>query len=132
MSIINLEVKLMRSLTRKELEVLSVFWKNPTKELYVQDIIHSAAKLNKNTVPVIIKKLADEGFLKTSSVQKVGKTFAQYYLPNVSEDEYIANQFSKKGQKNLFAAFIQQDASKEELEDLQELLQAKLKQLRGK
>ncbi|EOT41954.1 BlaI/MecI/CopY family transcriptional regulator [Enterococcus columbae] len=119
----------MRSLTRKELEILSVFWKNPTKELYVKDVIQSATKLNKNTVPVVIKKLADEGFLKPSSVQKVGKTFAQYYLANVSEDEYIASQFSRKGRQNLFAAFIQKDAKKEELEDLAELLQKKLEQL---
>lgn len=115
-------------ITRKEQEILEVFWEEG-KALSVKDVINSNPALNKNTVAALVKKLNDKGYLQVDSIQKVAKTFAQYYVPTISKEEYIAKELSSTTFKNLIANFIKKQATPNELKELSEMIQKQLDDL---
>lgn len=118
----------MMKFTKKEQEVLEVFWQ-ANRPLCVRDILDINSKLNKNTVPVVVKKLSDRGCLAVESIQKVAKTFAQYYIPTITKEEYVTQQFTKKNFQHLFANFVKKEDNVEELKQLAQLINERMNQL---
>ncbi|NME50697.1 BlaI/MecI/CopY family transcriptional regulator [Enterococcus cecorum] len=114
--------------TKKEQEVLDVFWEME-KPLSVKDITENNPSLNKSTVAILVRKLHEKGYLKVDSIQKVAKTYAQYYVPTVSKEEFLTKDFTKATFKNLITNFIKKEKNHNELNELMELIQNQLDNL---
>lgn len=114
--------------TKKEQEVLDVFWKME-KPLSVKDITETNPSLNKSTVAILVRKLHEKGYLKVDSIQKVAKTYAQYYIPTLSKEEFITKDFTRTTFKNLVTNFIKKEKNPNELEELSELIKNQIKSL---
>lgn len=114
--------------TKKEHEILDVFWRLE-KPLSAKDVTENNPKLNKSTVAVLVRKLHEKGYLKVDSIQKVSKTYAQYYVPTISKEEYITKDFTKATFKNLVTNFIKKEDNPNELKELSKLIQNQLNNL---
>ncbi len=114
--------------TKKEQEILDVFWRLE-KPLSVKDITENNPKLNKSTVAVLVRKLNENGYLEVDSIKKVSKTFAQYYVPTISKEEFITKDFTKATFKNLVTNFIKKEKNQNELNELMELIQTRINNL---
>ena len=114
--------------TKKEQEVLDVFWKME-KPLSVKDITENNPSLNKSTVAVLVRKLNEKGYLKVDSIQKVAKTYAQYFVPTISKEEFLTKDFTKATFKNLITNFIKKENNPNELKELSKLIQTRINNL---
>lgn len=114
--------------TKKEQEILDVFWRLE-KPLSVKDITENNPKLNKSTVAVLVRKLNKNGYLEVDSIKKVSKTFAQYYVPTISKEEFITKDFTKATFKNLITNFIKKENNPNELKELSKLIQTRINNL---
>lgn len=114
--------------TKKEQEILDVFWRLE-KPLSVKDITENNPKLNKSTVAVLVRKLNKNGYLEVDSIQKVSKTFAQYYVPTISKEEFLIKDFTKATFKNLITNFIKKENNPNELKELSKLIQTRINNL---
>lgn len=114
--------------TKKEQEVLDVFWKMG-KPLSAKEVTENNPTLNKSTVAVLVRKLHEKGYLKVDSIQKVAKTYAQYYVPTLSKEEFLTKDFTKATFKNLITNFIKKEKNHNELNELMELIQNQLDNL---
>ena len=114
--------------TKKEQEVLDVFWEME-KPLSVKDITENNPSLNKSTVAILVRKLHEKGYLKVDSIQKVAKTYAQYYVPTVSKEEFLTKDFTKATFKNLITNFIKKENNPDELKELSKLIQTRINNL---
>lgn len=114
--------------TKKEQEILDVFWKLG-KPLSAKEVTENNPTLNKSTVAVLVRKLHEKGYLEVDSIQKVSKTYAQYYVPTVSKEEFLTKDFTKETFKNLITNFIKKEKNYNELNELMELIQNQLDNL---
>lgn len=115
-------------LTKKEQEILDVFWKLG-KPLSAKDVTENNPTLNKSTVAVLVRKLNEKGYLKVDSIQKVAKTYAQYFVPTVSKEEFLTRDFTKATFKNLITNFIKKENNPNELKELSKLIQTRINNL---
>ena len=114
--------------TKKEQEILDVFWRLE-KPLSVKDITENNPKLNKSTVAVLVRKSNENGYLEVDSIKKVSKTFAQYYVPTISKEEFLTKDFTKATFKNLITNFIKKENNPDELKELSKLIQTRINNL---
>ena len=116
-------------LTNTEKDVLEAFW-SLSKPLCVRDILLFNPKLNKNTVPVIIRQLKEKNFIEVDFIGKNEKALTQYYKVNVSKEDFVEQDLSKKNMKRLVANFIEGSENERELDELEALICAKRQQLK--
>lgn len=119
-------------LTKKQLETMKIFW-SADKPLAVSEIVQIHPSLNINTVRVTTSFLRKNGYIKEADVIMVGKSLARTYSPIISEDEYVAENFSNIHQKlfskAIFSNFVEQEKDQKVLEELQAILEKRQQEL---
>lgn len=119
-------------LTKKQLETMKIFW-SADKPLAVSEIVQIHPSLNINTVRVTTSFLRKNGYIKEADVIMVGKSLARTYSPIISEDEYVAENFSNIHQKlfskAIFSNFVEQEKDQKVLEELQTILEKRQQEL---
>ena len=119
--------KTIERLPDGELEVMQALWDcgGPAVRMDVEQVL--PRKLAPTTLLTVLTRLEEKGFLST---EKEGRRCR--YTPLVSREEYLANQSSSffhklcKGSMRTFAAALcDSDLSREDLEELRELLDQK-------
>ncbi len=119
-------------LTKKQLETMKIFW-SADKPLAVSEIVQIHPSLNINTVRVTTSFLRKNGYIKEADVIMVGKSLARTYSPIISEDEYVAENFSNIHQKlfskAIFSNFVEQEKNQKVLEELQAILEKRQQEL---
>lgn len=119
-------------LTKKQLETMKIFWSSD-KPLAVSEIVQIHPSLNINTVRVTTSFLRKNGYIKEADVIMVGKSLARTYSPIISEDEYVAENFSNIHQKlfskAIFSNFVEQEKDQKVLEELQAILEKRQQEL---
>ena len=119
--------KLIRRLPDSELAVMQAVWEctPPVSRTDLEKILLPRYPMAQTTLLTLLTRLAQKGFL---TIEKQGR--ANYYLPLVSRDAYLADQSRRfvdqlcGGSISLFAsALCDSGLSREELDELRKLLE---------
>lgn len=86
----------MIKLTKTEQVIMEVLWAGD-EPMLLSDIVRAVEnqkrKIAKNSIQPMLKKLIDNGYVKIAGTMLVNKSVSRYYLPNITVDEYAADQF---------------------------------------
>lgn len=119
--------KLIRRLPDSELAVMQAVWEctPPVSRSALEEKLLPRYPMAQTTLLTLLTRLAQKGFL---TIEKQGR--ANYYLPLVSRDAYLADQSRRFvdqlccGSISLFAsALCDSGLSREELDELRKLLE---------
>lgn len=119
--------KLIRRLPDSELAVMQAVWEctPPVSRSALEEKLLPRYPMAQTTLLTLLTRLAQKGFL---TIEKQGR--ANYYLPLVSRDAYLAEQSRRfvdqlcGGSISLFAsALCDSGLSREELDELRKLLE---------
>ena len=118
----------MKKLTRKEEEVMKIFWK--LEKAFVKDIIehYGKPKPHYNTISSLVRLLQDKGIV---GYKQYGNTYE--YYPLISKEEYrstfmkqVVNDYFDNSYKSAVAFFVKEKGlSAEELEELVKMIKDK-------
>ena len=118
----------MKRLTRKEEEVMKIFWK--LEKAFVKDIIeqYDDPKPHYNTVSSLVRLLQDKGIV---GYTQYGNTYQ--YFPLISKEEYrrpfmkqVISDYFDNSYKNAVTFFVKEKGlSPEELEELIKMIKEK-------
>lgn len=117
----------MEDLTKKEEEIMQVFWK--LEKAFVKDVREELdePKPHVNTVSTIVRRLVDKGYL---GVEKFGPTHR--YFPSIDKESYSRTFLAPKladvfddSYKNVVAFFAKEEkVSKADLEEIIRLIES--------
>ena len=119
------------AITEAEWEVMKVIWSNDyVTSREVIDILNHKTNWSVSTVKTLLARLVDKTYLST---EKNGKQFI--YRATVNEEEVINNLLAqdiekicqKKKGKMIYQLIKEQELSQQDIKDLQELLNEKIK-----
>ncbi|MGX7394694.1 BlaI/MecI/CopY family transcriptional regulator [Carnobacterium mobile] len=117
----------MKGFTKREKEIMDIFW-NSDFPLNVSDIEKVNPSLSKNTIQSIVRKLNKRNIISVDKIDYSGTVLARYYKPTISQEEYLISELSNDSLSNLFATFIDKEATQEELNELEQLIKEKKQQ----
>ena len=118
--------KAIRRLPDSELEVMQALWrcKTPAKRSDLQECLDADKPIAVTTLLTLLTRLHEKGFIK---IEKQGR--GSVYLPLISDHDYQASQSNRffnqlfKGNLSAFASALSDSGlSKDEIEELRELL----------
>ena len=118
----------MKKLTRKEEEVMKILWR--IKQGFVKDVVeyYPDPKPHYNTISSLVRLLEEKGFVDHNAY---GNT--HQYFPIISKQEYrkffikdVVKDYFDNSYKQTVSLFIEeQNLSKEDLDELSELIKSK-------
>lgn len=118
----------MKKLTRKEEELMKILWQ--IKEGFVKDFIehYPEPKPHYNTISSLVRLLEEKGYVDHKAY---GNT--HQYFPSISKQEYrksfikdVVKDYFDNSYKQTVSLFIEeQNLSKDDLDDLIDLIQSK-------
>ncbi len=120
-------MKTVKRLPEGELEIMQIIWRSepPVSRAAIEKEMEKSRHLASTTILTFLTRLCDKGFL---AIEKQGRT--NYYTPQVTEREYLAVESRKILDKlyggsisNFAAALCDSGISKEELEQLRDMLE---------
>lgn len=114
----------MRKLTKRERQVLAVFWK-ADKPLSVSEVIDQDPELSKNTVAAVVKKLHTNDLLSISGIGYTKTALTRQYVPTMSEEEFVLQELSDKTLSKLVVNFIDKNDDIKSLNALEKKIQAR-------
>lgn len=131
----NIELKVMRELTRAEEEVMQVLWK--IKKGFVKEVLEhfDEPKPAYNTVSTIIRILQDKGFV---SHKAYGRTHE--YFPVISKDEYsrmhlktfVKDYFSNSFEKMVSFFAREKGISVKEMGEIMKIMEGEINRQKAK
>lgn len=116
-------------MTKTEYEIMKILWR-ANKPLLISEILEESknAKVAKNSLHPLLKKLINEGFVQITGHIKVAKTKSRFYAPAVTIDEYAAHEIrdlfktsNKQFSLNKFLSYFVQDKESNTEEIVKEL-----------
>lgn len=116
----------MQKITHREEEVLNILW-NSSEPLAAGDILQASGHLSMRTIQQSLKSLLSKGLIRVERVGMKGKALARYFVPVVSQAEFIQSAFSRKNSFLLVQNFVESSSDPDELEQLQKLIEKKKK-----
>lgn len=123
-------MKLQR-LTKRESQVMEILWANGI-EMSANDIRLASEGLSIYTIQQALQYLLSIGFVEVSGIGKNKKAIARLYKPIVTESEYVSSFIKPDTFAQIAASFIKNNESLESLNDLEDLIEKKKKELKGK
>ncbi len=115
-------------LTKRETEIMNVLWKSDTP-LSAHDILVMSPELSRNTIQIVLKKLQTLGFIEVAGFSYNKNALTRTFKPIISQSDYIANSLAEGTTYTLAMNFIRQTEKPEILDQLEELIQEKRKEL---
>lgn len=117
-------------LSHKEVYVMQILWA-AKEELSITDFIQRDPTLSTSTVQVVLRSLLKKSYIKVANIVQHNKVFARTYLPILSEEDYMMEQFSNSSLKPnaFFASFIEKEDNLDTLDALEELIKAQKEKL---
>ncbi|BDR55902.1 BlaI/MecI/CopY family transcriptional regulator [Xylocopilactobacillus apis] len=106
--------------TKRELDIMHVLWdaKGP---LSAKEVFEKNSSISLNTIQAVLRKLLRNKLIKTAEIGYSGTVLTRKYAPVLSEEDYLASQFSKKSISNLIATLIK-NSSSEDLAEIEKLI----------
>lgn len=111
------------TISNRERDILSLMWE--VKEaLTAKQICDLNEDLVMSTVQTSLRNLLKRKLIKVDEVVFSGKALSRSYLPTVSQEEFIIDQFESIDLQKFMTAFLgkEQKISEEEINRIEELL----------
>ena len=124
----------MRKFTKRQLDVMNVLW-NAKAPMSASDIANSDPSLNINTVRSTLNSLLKAELIEVSNIDYSGTVLSRQYSAVLTAEQYISENFSNVldsfSTSSLVANFIQKEDDIQVVNELEKLLQARKKELKG-
>lgn len=125
---------LKNRLSKKQLEVMKLFWESPTP-LIASEIVKSSKDLQINTVQACLRSLIKKEYIEIDDIIYSGTVLTRSYRPLITKEKYFNNTYEdimgNASSSQLMASLIEEESDLETLEKLEALLQDKIKKLEG-
>ncbi|MGF0033935.1 BlaI/MecI/CopY family transcriptional regulator [Bariatricus sp. SGI.154] len=121
-----------KKLSKRQLEVMKILWNN-TKPMVASDIVKANPSLNINTVQACLKVLIKEKAIEVADIVYSGTVLTRSYRALISKTDYFNDVYRDiiggSSASPLIASFIQTEESLEELNELQEMITKRKKEI---
>lgn len=125
---------LKNRLSKKQLEVMKLFWESPPP-LIASEIVKSSKDLQINTVQACLRSLIKKEYIEIDDIIYSGTVLTRSYRPLITKEKYFNNTYEdimgNASSSQLMASLIEEESDLETLEKLEALLQDKIKKLEG-
>lgn len=121
----------MIRLTKKEEEIMEIFW-NSEESLSSNDVKSINENLSIHTIQQVLRRLNDKGYLKIDGIGFTKNSITRKFKVVIPQSEYLKAFIAKKTSLELALAFIEENNDIEVINELDELLQKKRKDLMEK
>ena len=125
-------------LTKSELEVMNVFWREKGP-LSKNDVIERAGKKSwkDSSIHILLNGLLKKGAIYEAGFRRSGKIYGRLFAPKISGEEYYADAvFSSGGQENLpmlFSALVHSEfITEKNLDELGRMIEKRKQELQAK
>lgn len=115
-------------LSKRELDIMEVLW-DANEPLSANDILNLIPDITMNTIQPNLKKLMKKGFIEVSGVGYTKNSITRQFVPLVSQSKYISKYLNQSALKDFAMMFVESSSSKEELQELRDLIDEKRKEL---
>ncbi len=126
---------LKKKLTKKQLEVMKIFWAAQSP-LSASEVAELYPSLNLNTVRSAISFLLKNEYIKTEDVILNKRALTRTYSAVISADEYVAENFSDSSHgifsKAIFSNFVKQENDPKIIAELKNILEMREEELKEK
>lgn len=128
------------NLTKREIDIMNIFWKE-NRPLIASDFPKFDSSLTINTVQAYLKKLKEKGLIEVADIVYSGTVLTRSYKFTVNQDEFEAKKYlnsinsHKINVSSLVATFLNtqdEDTAREEITNLEKLIQKQKKLLKEK
>lgn len=110
---------------------MEILWANGL-EMSANDIRLASEGLSIYTIQQALQYLLSIGFVEVSGIGKNKKAITRLYKPIVTESEYVSSFIKPDTFAQIATNFIKNNESLESLNDLEDLIKKKKKDLKGK
>lgn len=122
-----------KTLSPRQLQVMEILWE--AKEgMTASAIVKSSPDLQINTVQASLRSLVAKKYVQVGDIVYSGTVLSRSYIPLVSREEYLemsCRQLSRlSGHSLVFANFIQAEKNEALLDELEEMIQQRKKELK--
>lgn len=107
---------------------MSIFW-NHEEALSASGVVEMDDSLSKNTVQATLKKLLRTGMLKVDRIGYSGTVLTRFYLPVMTQAEWVSRTLSQQSLAGLVSHFIEGTDNLEVLDNLNALIENKRKEI---
>ena len=116
-------IMIKHTISNKERDILSLMWK-ANEALTAKQICDLNEELVMSTVQTSLRSLLKQELIKVDEVVFSGKALSRSYIPTVSQEEFIVDQFDSINIQKFMTAFFDQGKgiSEEEINKLEALL----------
>ncbi len=121
-------IRMKERLSKRELDIMEVLW-NADAPLSANDILNLIPDITMNTIQPNLKKLMKKGFIEVSGVGYTKNSITRQFVPLVSQSKYISKYLNQSALKDFAMMFVESSSSKEELQELRDLINEKRKEL---
>ncbi|MDO4663783.1 MAG: BlaI/MecI/CopY family transcriptional regulator [Erysipelotrichaceae bacterium] len=119
---------LPNGLTRRESQIMTILW-NSERPLSAAEVVAIAPELSKNTIQIVLKKLLTLGYVEVAGFTYSKNALTRTFKPIIEQSEYLLGTLSEKTALDVTKAYIAKAESKEDLEDLAQLVQTRLQEI---
>ncbi|MGL5900427.1 MAG: BlaI/MecI/CopY family transcriptional regulator [Lactobacillaceae bacterium] len=113
--------------TKRELDIMHVLW-DAKEPLSAKEVFQQNSSISLNTIQAVLRKLLRNKIIKTAEIGYSGTVLTRKYSPLLSEEDYLASQFSKKSISNLISLLIK-NSKAEDLDKIEKLVKDKKAEL---
>lgn len=115
-------------LTKRETQIMNVLW-NSDAPLSAHNILMASPELSRNTIQIVLKKLQTMGFIEVAGFGYHKNALTRTFRPIISQSEYVESSLASKTSYELAINFIQALDDVEVLDNLEQLIQEKRKEI---
>lgn len=119
---------LPNGLTRRESQIMTILW-NSERPLSAAEVVAIAPELSKNTIQIVLKKLLTLGYVEVAGFTYSKNALTRTFKPIIEQSEYLIGTLSEKTAHEVAKAYVAKAENAEELEELAQLVQARLQEV---
>lgn len=108
--------------SNKELEILKIFWEEH-EPLTAKQINERNEDLVMSTIQSVLKKLMSKNLIKVNDIVYSGTVLTRNYLPCITEEEFILDQYSNLSVSKLVSFFLGNSEGKSVQKEINEIEQ---------
>lgn len=100
-------------LTKKELEIMNILWEAQT-DLTARQIVDSYPSIVMSTAQNVLNKLLKKDLIKIEKVILEEKNFSRSFIPIISQEEYVLQQYNQLKVTNLLVSLLGKNTTSED------------------
>ena len=126
------EVTAMEKMTKRERDVMEIFWKDPDKSLSASEIMNMSDELSIYTIQQVIRNLLENNMIVVTDIVTNKKALTRMYKPTCTRAQYIESTIDNKTLSDLAVAFVNGSEDQDTLNQLKKMIQKRQDELKGR